>query len=260
MNIKVSKATSKANDDKEYQQKLMKANAELKEMESGLLNKNMFNVNKDFVETKKEYLRNLFKKEEQKKTPLLPDPLMNLNYIIGYTAQNCPLIVYNSHGDYGTNPKLYKDNTVNPDKKIIYFCSGNNLVKFDSINIKQQFFIGHSKPISNFIIACKGEIIFSNQEGVNSIIRIWKTSDCQCIKMLSTPFDKLKVMTENKNSRYLCTVGNEQNRTSIIVWNIENLENITVFIKQATPIDINTIKFSPFEEDILYSCGRENIN
>ena len=259
MNIKVAKTTNKNTEDRDYQQKLMKANAELKEMESGLLNKNMFNVNKDFVETKKEYLRNLFKKEEQKKTPLLPDPLMNLNYIIGYTAQNCPHIVYNSHGDYGTNPKLYKDNTVNPDKKIIYFCSGNNLVKFDSINIKQQFFIGHSKPISNFIIACKGEIIFSNQEGVNSIIRIWKTSDCQCIKMLSTPFDKLKVMTENKNSKYLCTVGNEQNRTSIIVWNIENLENITVFIKQATPIDINTIKFSPFEEDILYSCGRENI-
>ena len=259
MNIKVSKATNKNDEDRDYQQKLMKANAELKEMESGLLNKNMFNVNKDFVETKKEYLRNLFKKEEQKKTPLLPDPLMNLNYIIGYTAQNCPHIVYNSHGDYGTNPNLYKDNTVNPDKKIIYFCSGNNLVKFDSINIKQQFFIGHSKPISNFIIACKGEIIFSNQEGVNSIIRIWKTSDCQCIKMLSTPFDKLKVMTENKNSKYLCTVGNEQNRTSIIVWNIENLDNITVFIKQAIPIDINTIKFSPFEEDILYSCGRENI-
>ena len=259
MNIKVAKTTNVSNEDKDYQQKLMKANAELKEMESGLLNKNMFNVNKDFVETKKEYLKNLFKKEEQKKTPLLPDPLMNLNYIIGYTAQNCPHIVYNSHGDYGTNPKLYKDNTVNPDKKIIYFCSGNNLVKFDSVNIKQQFFIGHSKPISNFIIACKGEIIFSNQEGVNSIIRIWKTSDCQCIKMLSTPFDKLKVMTENKNSKYLCTVGNEQNRTSIIVWNIENLENIIVFIKQATPIDINTIKFSPFEEDILYSCGRENI-
>ena len=117
MNIKVSKATNKNDEDRDYQQKLMKANAELKEMESGLLNKNMFNVNKDFVETKKEYLRNLFKKEEQKKTPLLPDPLMNLNYIIGYTAQNCPHIVYNSHGDYGTNPNLYKYNTVNPDKK-----------------------------------------------------------------------------------------------------------------------------------------------
>jgi hypothetical protein len=54
MNIKVSKATNKNDEDRDYQQKLMKANAELKEMESGLLNKNMFNVNKDFVETKKE--------------------------------------------------------------------------------------------------------------------------------------------------------------------------------------------------------------
>ena len=45
MNIKVSKATNKNDEDRDYQQKLMKANAELKEMESGLLNKNMFNVN-----------------------------------------------------------------------------------------------------------------------------------------------------------------------------------------------------------------------
>ena len=62
---------------------------ELKEMESGLLNKNMLNVNKDFVETKKEALRSLFRKEEQKKTPLLPDPIMSLNYIIGYSAKIC---------------------------------------------------------------------------------------------------------------------------------------------------------------------------
>ena len=260
MNIKVSQATDKAAfSQKEYEQKLLKANAELKEMESGLLNKNMLNINNDFVETKKETLRNLFRKEEQKKTPLLPDPIINLNYIIGYTAEYCPNVVYNSHGDYGTNPNPYKDNSVNPSKKIIYFCSGSNLVKFDSINIKQQFFLGHSKPISNYIIACKGEIIFSNQEGVNSIIRVWKTSNCQCIKMLTTPFDKLKVMTESKDSKYLCTVGNELNRVSIIIWNIENLENITAFIRQAIPNHINTIKFSPFEENILYSCGKENI-
>ena len=83
MNVKVSKIVDKtAFDEKAYEQKLLKASAELKEMESGLLNKNMFNVNTDFVETKKENLRNLFRKEEQKKTPLLPDPIMNLNYII----------------------------------------------------------------------------------------------------------------------------------------------------------------------------------
>ena len=68
INIKVSQGTDKADLDlKDYEQKLLKSNAELKEMETGLLNKNMNNINKDFVETKTETLRNLFKKEEQKK-------------------------------------------------------------------------------------------------------------------------------------------------------------------------------------------------
>ena len=54
----------------------------------------------------------MFRKEEQKKIPLLPDPIMNLNYIIGYKVDNCPTVVYkNSHGDYRQNPNLYKDNT-----------------------------------------------------------------------------------------------------------------------------------------------------
>ena len=94
INIKVSQGTDKADLDlKDYEQKLLKSNAELKEMETGLLNKNMNNINKDFVETKTETLRNLFKKEEQKKTPLLPDPIMNLNYVIRYTAENCSNVV-----------------------------------------------------------------------------------------------------------------------------------------------------------------------
>ena len=97
-------------------------------------------IYKEFVENKKEALRSLFRKEEQKKTPLLPDPIMSLNYIIGYSAKTCTNVIYNSHGDYGTNPSLYKDNEVNPSKKHIYFCSGPNLIKFDPINIKQKFF------------------------------------------------------------------------------------------------------------------------
>ena len=69
INIKVSQGTDKADLDlKDYEQKLLKSNAELKEMETGLLNKNMNNINKDFVETKTETLRNLFKKEEKKNT------------------------------------------------------------------------------------------------------------------------------------------------------------------------------------------------
>ena len=67
--------------------------------------------------------------------------------------------------------------------------------------------------------------------------------------MLTTSFDKLKVMTKNKNSKFLCKVGNEQNRVSIIIWTIENLDNITALLRRSVPTNINDI-FSPFEENI----------
>ena len=68
--------------------------------------------------------------------------------------------------------------------------------------------------------------------------------------MLTTSFDKLKVMTKNKNSKFLCKVGNEQNRVSIIIWTIENLDNITALLRRSVPTHINVI-FSPFEENIF---------
>ncbi|MCQ2816953.1 MAG: WD40 repeat domain-containing protein [archaeon] len=236
-----------------------RSNADLKEMKSDLLDKNMVNLNQEFIEDSKEKLRNIFKKEEIKRTPLLPDPMMHLSYVLGFTALNCPRVQFNSCGEYETSPNLYKEAPNIPKKKQIYFTSGTTLIKYDHENIKQSFFFGHSKSISNFILACNGEIIFSNQEGTNSLIRVWKAESQRCIKMLTTPFDKIKVMSENKNSQYLCVVGNEQNRETIIVYDISNLDEINVFIRQCSPSPISCVKFSPFEPNVLVSCGRENI-
>ena len=49
----------------------------------------MENINQDFLDERKEAIKNLFRKEGHRKTPLLPDPMINLNYILGYTAQKC---------------------------------------------------------------------------------------------------------------------------------------------------------------------------
>ena len=246
--------------DEEIIQRQVKGNSNLKEMNNELLKKNMENLNEEYKENKKENLKNLFKKEEHHRTPLLPDPIMHLNYILGYSSQNCPIVKFNNiSGDYETNPDKFPDSSPKPEKKNIFFTSGPTLIKYDPENIKQLFYFGHSKPISNFILACKGEIIFSNQEGTNSIIRVWKTDSLRCIKMLTTPFDKVKDMTESKDSKLLCTIGTEQNKESMILWDISSLDDITVVIRQSSPTPINTMKFSPFDNNTLVSCGRENI-
>ena len=193
------------------------------------------------------------------KVPLYPDPILSLNYIIGYTSKNCPIIKYNSFGDYDSNPDINQEKKINQSKKYFYYCSGSNIVKYDPYNKVQKLFIGHSKSISFFIIGCKGEIIFSGEEGINSIIRIWRVENYSCIKMLTTPLDKLKSLSESINSRFLCAAGSEQLKELIIIFKIEDLKNINVFVKKNVLSKINSMKFVPYNDEILISCGIDNI-
>ena len=214
------------------------------------------------TKTKKSFMRkSSFSKIKEicPKKPLYPDPILSLNFIIGYTSKNCPTIKFNSYGDYDFNNDINKDTKVNRTKKFFYFCSGSNIIKYDPYNRTQKFFIGHSKSISNFIIGCKGEIIFSGEEGVNSIIRIWKVDNYSCIKMLTTPLDKLKSLSESVTSKFLCVAGKEQLKDLIIIFRIEDLKNINIYIKKSTKYKINSIKFVPYSDEILISCGIENI-
>jgi len=68
---------------------------------------------------------------------LLPDPIMSLKYILGYSAKNSPFVRF----------------TKNEEKKTVFFASGNMLVQLDHNSIKQKFFFGHSRPVSHFVFS-----------------------------------------------------------------------------------------------------------
>ena len=198
-------------------------------------------------------------KEVCPRVPLNPDPILNLNYIIGYTSKNCPNLVYNSFGDYDVTSDINKETKINRSKKYFYYCSGSNLIKYDPLTKSQKIFSGHSKSISNFILACRGELIFSAEKGPNSIIKIWSMENNSCIKMFTTPLDEIKSLSESLSSKYLLVSGKEQIKESIIIFKIENLNNIIIFSKKNVNYGINCIKFVPYSDDILISCGYENI-
>ena len=220
--------------------------------------KNLTNISKTQRNLKLNYSSSK-KKEICPKIPLYPDPILSLNYIIGYTSKNCPYLKYNSFGDYDTNSEINKETRINQTKKFFYYCSGSNIIKYDPYTKSQKIFMGHSKSISNYIIGCRGEIIFSGEEGPNPIIKIWKVEDCSCIKMLTTPLDKLKSLSESVSSKFLCVAGREQIRELIIIFKIENLNDIITFSKKNANYGINCIKFVPYCDEILISCGYENI-
>ena len=204
----------------------------------------MESINKEALD-KREIIKNIFKKDETKKKTLLPDPMMHLNYVLGYTSGLCPVVKYDKSID---------------SKKFILFSSGNTLIKFDYDNIRQKFFFGHSKPINNYIITNDGQTIFSCQESKNSIIRVWSANHLKCVKMLTTPYEKITSMSVSKDNRLLCTVGLESyNKEMIILWDISFVDDIKVFVRQGSHFNVKAIKFSPFEQNILVSCGKENI-
>ena len=204
----------------------------------------MENINREALD-KREIIKNIFKKEENKKKTLLPDPMMHLNYVLGYTSGLCPVVKYDKSID---------------TKKFILFTSGNTLIKFDYENIRQKFFFGHSKPLNNYIITNDGQTIFSCQESKNAIIRVWSATQMKCVKMLTTPYEKITSMSVSKDNRLLCTVGLESyNKEMIILWDISYIDDIKVFLRQGSHFNVKCIKFSPFEQNILVSCGKENI-
>ena len=210
-------------------------------------------------------MKSSFYKNENKnkdtcpRLPLYPDPILSLNYIIGYSSKNCPIIKYNSFGDYDSNPDINQQKIINQSKKYIYYCSGSNIIKYDPYNRTQKIFVGHSKAIAFFTLGCKGEIIYSGEEGVNSIIRIWKVENTSCIKMLTTPLDKLKSLSESISSKYLCAAGTEQLKELIIIFEKKDLKNINIYVKKNVLFKINSIKFVPHNDEVLISCGNENI-
>ena len=216
--------------------------------------KNLTNLSRAKIKSSK-----INKKEICPKVPLYPDPILNLNYIIGYTSKNCPNLVYNSFGDYEKTSDIDKESKINKSKKYFYFCSGSNIIKYDPNTKSQKIFSGHSKSITKFILACKGELIFSAEEGPNSIIKIWSVENNSCIKMFTTPLDKLKSLSESVRSKFLCVQGKEQNKELIIIFQIENLNNIITYSTKKVNYGINCIKYVPYSDDIIISCGYENI-
>lgn len=189
-------------------------------------------------------VKNIFKKQEERRIGMTPDPIMSLQFLLGYSGTNSGVVKY-SGGETCDN---------------ILFPSGSMMVSFNKNSLKQRLFLGHSNPITSCCFSPNSEIMFTAQEGKNAIIRIWKVESSRCVSIFTTVYEKVLSMSVSKNNDILVTVGIEgYNKEFVILWDIKILEKVKVVIRQASHFNILAIKFSPFEQTILSSCGKENI-
>lgn len=110
------------------------------------------------------------------------------------------------------------------------------------------------------------------ESGPHAMLIVWDLVQGKRLTSLKPYSDTIKAISFNEDSTMLVTVGTDaQHRFLIIVWDVQLLlkeKNISsqslsssgaIIARQISEFSIKQIRFSPFEEFGLVSCGRENI-
>jgi WD40 repeat protein len=82
------------------------------------------------------------------------DPIMKMDYVIGYTGKNLKW-------------------SPNKEDKSIVYASGGLLVCLNVRSNTQRFFLGHTDMITCFTFSQDGTFIASGQDGKRATVRIW---------------------------------------------------------------------------------------
>ncbi|PFH32805.1 WD domain, G-beta repeat-containing protein [Besnoitia besnoiti] len=134
----------------------------------------------------------------------------------------------------------------------------------------QKCLFGHTAPIdlievsSNFAMAATVQNDRASTPAPQ--IRIWNLSDKApfCAAVLQCPsLDELRVFRFDTHCRRMVVAGiDAQKRQQLQIWDMSRLRSerrCNLLARQVSDFDVACIRFSPFDEFCLLSCGSENI-
>jgi hypothetical protein len=96
---------------------------------------------------------------------LKPKPIMKLDHVIGFTGKTCPDIKWSKS-----------------DTHKLYFASGNTVIRTTiENNFEQEFFLGHTSPVSCLDVSSDNKYLASCQESDMPTVRIFDTETKECL-------------------------------------------------------------------------------
>ena len=200
-----------------------------------------------------------FEKPAQEGTPF-PDPIVQLAQVIGYTSSR-------SNAKWtrlNTNLTCYPPDFVTPGANYLIYPSGCTLVMLNTDNKKQHFMFGHTQSINCLDISDDGSMVATGQEGKNPLCLVWELKTMRAPTFINLAnFNGVKSVGFSNDNKFLVTAGTDSKaREIIIVWDVSCInqsQKPQILAKQISHFHINTIKFSPIDNQRLVSCGKENI-
>ena len=178
-------------------------------------------------------------------TSLRPDPIMSLERIVGCSGERS------------------RNLACAPDGKSLVFGSASTVVVLDATSGAQRFLMGHTNGICSAAFNSAGTLLATAEEGRPAVIRLWDFKGGACVGILSGHERDIAAMHISADGRCLTAVGlDKAGRQAIVVWDITRVlatSEAPVVVRHSTKYSVLSIKFSPFEEDHLVTCGRDSI-
>lgn len=183
---------------------------------------------------------------------LLPNPIMRLKKIIGFTGIECPDIKWLKMT--GANSKM--------ENQLLY-AAGSIIVRASVENSTQEFLYGHTSSVSCLTQSSDASLLVSCESGKSPSIRLWNLSTMVCTGSFPSTISDIKCLSLSPTKKSLAVVGQDKlARDTILIFDLTSLQTkkqVAIHARQLSDSSIIALKHSPFEDDKLVSCGKENI-
>ncbi|DBA73164.1 TPA: hypothetical protein ACH3X2_010098 [Trebouxia sp. C0005] len=171
------------------------------------------------------------------------EPWLQLQHINGYTGEFTRVMTWL------------------PNSQELVFAAGNVIVIMHSSSGVQRHLLGCANNLC--ALACSGQVIVSAEAGKLGLIRLWDAASGQCQALLHGHAGGINCLDLSPDGRFLVAVGlNNHSKQLVILWNVTGLvdgQKAQVLAKYISDYNIKAIKFSPYEEGRLMTCGKDSV-
>lgn len=183
-----------------------------------------------------------------------PDPISSLNSILHVTAK--PNLIASASASYFA---AYGPEFVANTSEILITASNCTILASNPSTGAQQFLFAHTEPIRS--LSCRNGVLASSD---SKLVFIWNIKTRRSPVVLTPKFfSTVQYVQLNDRGIQLAISGlDEHQRVLLSVWNLVQMakkQGITLEAKQLSDFEIEHIRFSPFDEGRLVTCGKESI-
>eukprot|EP00741_Cyanophora_paradoxa_P024145 tig00021742_g23319.t1 len=127
----------------------------------------------------------------------------------------------------------------------------------------QQFLAGHTAPIAAMALQPRGELLATIQEGKHPLVRVWNLATMRSVALFNPRATAAWTVDWSLEGRFLAFGGRDhQARPVLTLWDLLDVPDggdPRLVARHVSPFDIRRVLFSPFEDQRIVTCGRENV-